>query len=724
MVWVENLKLQKKLALILLLPVLSLLGFSAYLLNMQWQKQNQLQRLAEVGKIADVVTGLIHELQLERGRSGSFLQNKGKLFHQELIQQRQQSDLAWDALKRIINNQKKQLKLAALTKVSRKSKQLQALRTQVDLQEIDAKQVVKRYSLLNDALFNELKMLTKNVTDVSIVRFLNAYQNLSQAKELAGLERVRASRILSSPDRFLGVDELLNRLISNQDMLLDLSFKSAPENIQVLLKNIKNLKCAQQFELKRSEFNQQQIQLNKTTVEQWFNLSSCRIEQLRKIELQFMQKIEHKINNLLTTARLHLYWILVLTILPIIPSLWFIFLVSKNVNSVLRWLLNAMQGIAAGNFNTSLPPQTKDELGQLSSGLNQLRMQLATHELEMKQFLLEEQKHNQELSQRTEELQQFVVKVASGDLRPRLQEDNTTTMTQLSHSLNQMVSGLSNLTLQIRGSNITINNMVSELNTSVINQSTGASQQAASVNETVATLEQLRATSSQTLLKAKALGDVAEKARNEGDKGLKSVDQSISEMKMVQAKMDAIAHTILTLNDWIQRIGDITTSVHDMARQLRLLSLNASIEASNAGEVGKGFAVVAVEVKQLAERSQQSTKHVQKILAEIRHATDRAVMATEEGSKGVEQGLKQIQQTGAVVRNLETTVADTSLASRQIVVAINQEVVGIEQISVAIKEIHCITEQFSGTAEQSRYATEKLGELVKHLDDMVNQYQL
>jgi len=473
----------------------------------------------------------------------------------------------------------------------------------------------------------------------------------------------------------------------------------------------------------RLELNQKHKQFSKESVNQWFNLSTCRIEQLRKIELLYMQQIESEINHLIDKALRHLYLILALTLIPIIPSLLLIFMVDKNINSVLRWLLNAMQGIAAGNLNISLPPESEDELGKLSIGLNQLRLQLAKHELTMKQRLQAEQMHNQELSQRTEELQLFAIKIASGDLRPHLDEKNTT-MTQLSHSLNQMVQGLSSLTLNIRDSSTTINNMVLELHSSINSQSSGASEQASSVNQTVTTLEELRATSGQTLLKANTLGNIAEKARHEGDKGLEAIEQSISDMKIAQGKMDAIAHTILTLNDWIQRIGDITTSVHDTARQLRLISLNASIEASNAGEAGTGFGVVATEVKDLAERSQNSTIHVQNILEEIRRATDRAVMATEEGSKSVEQGLKQIQLTGEVVRNLNAAVGDTSLASRQIGVAVNQEVTAINQISTAIKEIHSVTEQFAGTAQQSRNAAEKLTDLVKHLDETVNQYQL
>jgi methyl-accepting chemotaxis protein len=723
MTWVENLKLRSKLALILLLPVLCLFILSAYMLNIEWQTQNRLSHLTQAGKLADIVTGLIHELQLERGRSGSFLENKGRLFYPELIRQHQASDIAWNAFNVAMVQQQNNDKLAALTIISHKLNDLKKLREQVEQLKINASQAVQRYNSLIDKLFNELESLISYVENSSISRFLNGYLSLSQAKELAGQERVRGSRILSSPDSFQTYDEPVNSLIAKQNLLLQITSKQTPASIQPLLANINNLKCVTLLHTKRLELNQEQKQFSKENVSQWFNLTTCRIEQLRKIELRFMQQIKTEIDKLINKANQHFFLILILTLIPIIPSIIFIFLVDKNVNSVLRWLLNAMQGIAAGNLTLSLPPESKDELGRLSHGLNQLRLQLSKQETILKQRLLAEQKHNQELSQRTEELQQFAVKIASGDLRSHLDEDNST-MTQLSHSLNQMVDGLTNLTVKIRDSSSTINSMVLELHSSIDDQSSGASEQAASVNQTVTTLEELRATSGQTLLKANTLGDIAEKARNEGKNGREAIEQSISDIKIAQAKMDAIAHTILTLNDWIQRVGDITTSVHDIARQLRLISLNASIEANNAGETGKGFAVVASEVKGLAERSQKSTIHVQNILEEIRRATDRAVMATEDGSKSVEQGLKQIQRTGEVVLNLESAVEDTSLASRQIVVAVTQEVVAIDQISTAIKDIHTITEQFAGTAQQSRYAAKKLTELVKHLDNTVNQYQL
>jgi methyl-accepting chemotaxis protein len=55
-------------------------------------------------------------------------------------------------------------------------------------------------------------------------------------------------------------------------------------------------------------------------------------------------------------------------------------------------------------------------------------------------------------------------------------------------------------------------------------------------------------------------------------------------------------------------IGDLTTTIDDIARKTTILSLNAAVEAARAGEAGLGFAVVAGEVRNLAIASSDSTK--------------------------------------------------------------------------------------------------------------------
>jgi methyl-accepting chemotaxis protein len=75
------------------------------------------------------------------------------------------------------------------------------------------------------------------------------------------------------------------------------------------------------------------------------------------------------------------------------------------------------------------------------------------------------------------------------------------------------------------------------------------------------------------------------------------VESTAAGMQAIREQMEHIAGSILALSEQSRAIGDIISSVDDIAEQSNLLSVNAAIEAAKAGEQGKGFAVVAREVK-------------------------------------------------------------------------------------------------------------------------------
>jgi methyl-accepting chemotaxis protein len=206
--------------------------------------------------------------------------------------------------------------------------------------------------------------------------------------------------------------------------------------------------------------------------------------------------------------------------------------------------------------------------------------------------------------------------------------------------------------------------------------------------------------------------------------GLEAVEQSVLGMKSVREKVQMIAQTILDLSHQTQQVGEITAVVNNLAQQSKMLALNASIEAAKAGEAGKGFAVVAFEVKNLAEQSEQSTTQVQKILEDIRHATEKAVMVTEEGTKGVDYGTGLVEQTGGIIRNLNDVIHETTLASQQIEAAVRQESAGIEQITAGMNEINQVTSSFLDSIKQTTEAMSNLAAITKNLKSNVDVYKV
>jgi PAS domain S-box-containing protein len=255
-------------------------------------------------------------------------------------------------------------------------------------------------------------------------------------------------------------------------------------------------------------------------------------------------------------------------------------------------------------------------------------------------------------------------------------------------------------------------------------QKKSMSEQSSSVKEVATTIEQLDITSQQTAEKAEAVVKSAQRSVDVSREGQAAVNEEIETMQLIREKVEAIAHQILELSQQAQQIGTIVTAVNDIADQTNLLALNAAIEAARAGEHGKGFAVVAMEVKKLAEQSQQATARITELVNEIQNATRASVIATEEGAKGVELGVRLALKGGETIESVMMTISDTADAVQQIASIAKQQSVGIQQVSIAMSSINAGMKQTTSSAESLQTVAEDFNELAMALRNVAQKYKI
>ena len=100
---------------------------------------------------------------------------------------------------------------------------------------------------------------------------------------------------------------------------------------------------------------------------------------------------------------------------------------------------------------------------------------------------------------------------------------------------------------------------------------------------------------------------------------------------------DGTSATIGALNESIDRIGNITDQIRDVARKTNMLALNATIEALRAGVAGRGFAVVANEVKTLSFKVDRTTRDINEQIDLVKNLTGGVRDAISSVSRSIEE---------------------------------------------------------------------------------------
>ena len=242
-------------------------------------------------------------------------------------------------------------------------------------------------------------------------------------------------------------------------------------------------------------------------------------------------------------------------------------------------------------------------------------------------------------------------------------------------------------------------------------QSGAASQQVGAISDITTTIEELNEVGVQNVEKAEGIIQIAEQSEQISQDGQRDVVAAIEGIDSLRSQVELIAAKILELTERTQQIGEIITSVNEIAEQSKLLALNASIEAARAGEHGRGFAVVALEIRTLAEQSKQATQQVRSILGEIQKASHSAALVTEEGSKAATEGSAKVRRIGERLGQLVYVINQTTRAARQITGAMRQQSVGLEQIARAMKQISVAAGETKASVEHAESALARLSSL-------------
>ena len=214
---------------------------------------------------------------------------------------------------------------------------------------------------------------------------------------------------------------------------------------------------------------------------------------------------------------------------------------------------------------------------------------------------------------------------------------------------------------------------------------------------------------------AERSADVARHAVDVAHKGGDAVRRTIDGMNTIRENIQDTSKRIKRLGESSQEIGNIVELINDIAEQTNILALNASIQASMAGESGRGFAVVADEVQRLAERAGHATRQIEVLVRTIQTDTNEAVVSMERTTTDVVGGALLAENAGAALGEIEDVSNQIAQLVQNISASARQQAATSAHISRTMQVLREISQQTADNTSATSNAIGRLAELSAQL---------
>ncbi|PTY37053.1 hypothetical protein BGP77_07150 [Saccharospirillum sp. MSK14-1] len=315
-------------------------------------------------------------------------------------------------------------------------------------------------------------------------------------------------------------------------------------------------------------------------------------------------------------------------------------------------------------------------------------------------------------------------RLSEGDLTDRVAHLSSDEIGRIGAGVNALADRLSEVIREIRTSSDTISSLATAASGTSDQTRQSVEQQQQQTGSVATAITEMEA----------AVGEVAgnaERTRSEVAEVTQAAEDSMASMEtnirysqdLDRAQQEAEA-VVTSLSEESQQIESVLDVIQEIAEQTNLLALNAAIEAARAGEQGRGFAVVAEEVRNLANRSEQSAGDIRDMIDRLRQRAQNAVQIMSNNRELSRNSAEQSRRTGESLAAMVQRLADINDMSQSIATASEQQSAVAREVTQNVVHISDMADDLAKTAGEAATNSEKLTRLASDQRQLIGQFRL
>ncbi len=703
----SDVSITKRILLAVTVPVLLVVGLAYGKVDSDLKRYREAARLVDVSDHIASVGDAVHLLQTERGLSAEFIGSKGLIGGSVLNKVRADFDRAAS----IVEQHRLARSSLAIDEISQALDTLPDFRREVDEVKLTVEQSSAFYTEVVAKFLAIPGQLAVGDANAELTKKIAAFNQFSQAKELAGQERALGNGVISLGRISTAQILRLAYLYGAQTNLLQQFKASSPafvSELQSVQPDVPGRLASMRSALLSSG---QEADLSHWKSSEWHDAASKRINDMRLLEIKLLETLSNDAEALLNIETQSLAAVGVVLVLVLSAGLALSIVIGLGVVRPIKKLTAAIEQLARGEADaTDVVRDSGDEIGAMARAVRRaieaaseraaseraedLRRNEA-RQAEAEHVAQERATHTGEIEDALGALDRGLRALAAGQLYYRIDQPLVPTLDPLREAYNQSVQTLESLVAMAGANARSINTGCADLKGAADDLARRTAGQAAALEEAAAALEEVA-----TAVKMSAQG--AEEAR---------VSVSVANADTTEAAR-IVADTVEAMRDIASssdQIGQIIGVIDEIAFQTNLLALNAGVEAARAGEAGKGFAVVAQEVRELAQRSAAAAREIK--------------LLVERASKDVSSGVTLVGHTGAALAGIEKHVHIINQQVSGIVQSSKEQSVALAEITSTVGQLDQITQQNAAMVEQANAATQFLAEETGKLGEQLGCFQ-
>lgn len=218
--------------------------------------------------------------------------------------------------------------------------------------------------------------------------------------------------------------------------------------------------------------------------------------------------------------------------------------------------------------------------------------------------------------------------------------------------------------------------------------------------------------------------------------GVESMEKYEQNMSAVSENLDKSESILEEFNDKIDEINEIGAFIVSISESLKMLALNASIEAARVGAAGSGFAVVAKEMGVMSAKTQEGIGTINEILDSIIDSSNQVSECIQSSVGTFEESRKEFDSVSAAFRTIDTQAGVINSRMQDILTEIDnitknsvvtknqaqQAYVVSEEITSGTQEISQVSEQTSEVSQDIIENAGNLNAMLSGLEKLLKQF--